>query len=105
MFLIDKTKKHRWKGKSCMIPGYHTRIIFDFFGFKLGWIVLINQVWKGRAIMGLENKPPRKKPAFITQCGMNMYHGTIEHLTRTKNAIEGFNRGFEPMLQINKPDV
>ena len=35
----------------------------------------------------------------------NVHHRTIEHQPRTNNAIEGFHKGFESMLQMNKPYV
>ena len=34
----------------------------------------------------------------------NVYHRMIESLPRTNNAT-GFRRGFESMLEINKPDI
>ena len=34
-----------------------------------------------------------------------MYNRTVNKLSRTNNAIEGFHRGFDSILQANKPDV
>ena len=35
----------------------------------------------------------------------NVYNRKVDELPRTNNAIEGFHRGFESMLQIHKPDI
>ena len=35
----------------------------------------------------------------------NVYFRAIDDLTRTNNALEGFHRGFESMLQMSNPDI
>ena len=46
----------------------------------------------------------RRKPKFPVNM-WNVYLRTVENLPRTNNALEGFHRGFESMLQAAKPDV
>ena len=58
------------------------------------------EVYFGR----LNRNGSRRKPWFHLRM-WNVYHRTIQHLPRTKNAIEGFHRRFELMLQLSKPDV
>ena len=36
---------------------------------------------------------------------VNMYFDTIDNLSRTNNALEGFHRGFGSIIQMSNPDV
>ena len=55
--------------------------------------------------MGRLNRNGTRRKARFEIPLWNVYHRTVNDLPRTNNAIEGFHRGFESMLQANKPDV
>ena len=49
-------------------------------------------------------KSTRRKSRFDMDM-WNVYFRTIDDLPRTNNALEGFHRGFESMLQMSNPDI
>ena len=55
--------------------------------------------------MGRLNRNGTRRKARFEIPLWNVYNRTVNDLPRTNNAIEGFHRGFESMLQANKPDV
>ena len=88
------------------LPPEHTKSWFKMLQISLSefeardFVDYFEEIYLGC----LNRNGSRRKPRFHLTM-WNGYHRTIEHLTRTNNAIEGFHRGFESSLQMNKPDV